>query len=377
MRGKAAIKFDAQRSLSPMPPAGEIVTVLAPGQGTLPRRRARKGPTTIERFVVTLGPLLDKDVTIAELHFTKALEARSPATLRAMTSDLASYAVFAGDRRGPALPASAEQLTRWVDHLEAQRQKPSTIARKLATLATVHALAGLPCHCSSQLVRDAMRGLRRRNGTAQRQAAGLRLGDDIGDVAIPSFTVASLLEVCGTDLPGLRDAALISLGYDAGLRVSELVAVTVEAVAVQDNGSGLLGIGRSKTDQEGQGAVAWLSPETMRRIAVWREAAAIRSGALFPRIGIVRQKARAARRALAVSDLAYNARLDMEQMAAQPPRLATTTYTVGTEALTPTAVRAILKKRALAAAVRVWSACSATISSAPSTPSARIRFVSA
>ena len=94
MSGKAAKMFDAQRSLVRIQPAGEIVTVLAPGQGTLPRRRSRKGPTTIERFVAALGPLLDKDVTIAELHFTKALEARSPATLRAMTSDLASYATF-------------------------------------------------------------------------------------------------------------------------------------------------------------------------------------------------------------------------------------------------------------------------------------------
>jgi site-specific recombinase XerD len=350
MSGKTAIGFDAKRSLAQTPAVGEIVTVLAPGTGTLPRRRAHKGPTTIERFVAALGPLLDKDVTIAELNFTKALEARSPATLRAMTSDLASYAAFAGDLRGPALPASAEQLTRWIDHLEAQRQKPSTIARKLATLASVHALAGLPCQCSSQLVRDAMRGLRRRNGTAQRQAAGLRLGDEISDVAITGFTVASLLEVCGADLPGLRDAALISLGYDAGLRVSELVAVTVEALVVQDNGSGVLEIGRSKTDQEGQGAFVWLSPETMRRVAAWREAAAIRSGALFPRIGVTRQKARAARRALAISDIAYNARLDLERMTAQPPRLAATTYTVGNEALTPSAVRAILMKRALVAA---------------------------
>ena len=37
-------------------------------------------------------------------------------------------------------------------------------------------------------------------------------------------------------------------------------------------------------------------------------------------------------------------------MAPQPPRHATTTYTVGTEALTPAAVRAILKMRAMAAA---------------------------
>jgi hypothetical protein len=31
MSGETAIKFDAQRSLSSMPPAGEIVTVLAIG----------------------------------------------------------------------------------------------------------------------------------------------------------------------------------------------------------------------------------------------------------------------------------------------------------------------------------------------------------
>lgn len=54
-------------------------------------------------------------------------------------------------------------------------------------------------------------------------------------------------------------------------------------------------------------------------------------------------------RRMDASDLAY-ARLDMEEMAAQPPRHATTTYTVRAEALTPAAVRAILKKRALAAA---------------------------
>ena len=33
---------------------------------------------------------------------------------------------------------------------------------------------------------------------------------------------ALLLAACGGDLQGLRDAALLSLGYDAGLRVSEL-----------------------------------------------------------------------------------------------------------------------------------------------------------
>ncbi len=87
----------------------------------------------------------------------------------------------------------------------------------------------------------------------------------------------------------------------------------------------------------------------MQWAGAWR-AAAIRSGPLFPRIGIVHQKATAAPRVLSVSDLTHNARLDLERMTAQPPQLAATTYTMGTEALTPLAVRAILKKRALVAA---------------------------
>ena len=120
-------------------------------------------------------------------------------------------------------PASAERIAERIDHLEASNQKPATIARKLATLATVHGLLGIPSAVSSSLVRDAMKGLRRRQGKAQRQAAGLRLGEAIGNAPVKGFTLAALMEACGTDLPGLRDAALLSLGYDAGLRVSEIL----------------------------------------------------------------------------------------------------------------------------------------------------------
>ena len=268
-------------------PEGEVVTVLAAGEAHLPRRRRANGPAAIDRFVAILGSLVDSDTAVAKLNFTKALEARSPATLRAMTCDLESYAAFASALAGTGLPASAERLVEWIDHLEGARQRPATIARKLATIATVHGLLGAPSAVSSSLVRDAMKGMRRRLGKAQRQAAGLRLGEAIGDTPVKGFTLAGMMEACGTDLPALRDAALLSLGYDAGLRVSEILGATVEALTVQDDGSGLLDILRSKTDQEGQGAFAWVSPETMRRIATWRDAASIRSGPLFRRVGVV------------------------------------------------------------------------------------------
>ena len=100
------------------------------------------------------------------------------------------------------------------------------------------------------------------------------------------------LAACGGDLQGLRDAALLSSGYDAGLRVSELVAIEETHIDPHDDGSALLFIPSSKTDQEGQGAWAWLSPDTMRRVGAWLEASEIRSGPIFRRVGIDRRRAR-------------------------------------------------------------------------------------
>jgi integrase len=184
----------------------------------------------------------------------------------------------------------------------------------------------------------------------QRQAAPLRLGEGIGQEPVKGFTVTALLEACGGGMVGLRDAALLSLGYDAGLRVSELVAVEVEHIEMQDDGSALLELPRSKTDQEGQGAWAWLSPDTVRRIARWREMSSIRSGPLFRRIAVTQTKAREARRALTIGQLAYNARVDPDRMAAQPEKAASLTFRIGEGALTPAAVRQIIKRTALAAA---------------------------
>ena len=53
-------------------------------------------------------------------------------------------------------------------------------------------------------------------------------------------TLTALLGACGSDLQDLRDAALLSLGYDAVLRVSELVAVTVAHIDPHSDGSALL-----------------------------------------------------------------------------------------------------------------------------------------
>ena len=96
----------------------------------------------------------------------------------------------------------------------------------------------------------------------------------------------------------------LSLGYDAGLRVSELTAIACQAVTGIEDGAGVLELERSKTDQEGRGAEAWLSPDTMRRITAWQREASITQGPLFRRIAVNRTTARDPRRAIRIDELA-------------------------------------------------------------------------
>ena len=105
-----------------------------------------------------------------------------------------------------------------------------------------------------------------------------------GQAPPEGVTVNALLAACARDMVGLRDAALISLTYDAGLRVSELVGTSVADVRQVDDGSGRRAIAHSKTDQNGEGALAWLSPETMGRLSAWLLASGIKQGSVFRRI---------------------------------------------------------------------------------------------
>jgi integrase len=331
-------------------PSGEIVTILTSGEAKLPQRRAGFAQNREKQLVALLQELTGEGASLDELTFRKSLEARAAASIKALAIDLDCYARFSEQFGGIGLPANESRLVAYLEYCEGRRLKPATVSRRLSSLGVAHHLLGTPSLVNAVVVRDALRGFRRRAGIRQRQAGPLRFGEGIGREAVKGFTLSALLEACGRDVAGLRDAAILSLGYDAGLRVSELVAAEVEQIEVQEDGSGLLELPRSKTDQEGQGAWVWLSPDTIRRVKLWREAAAIRSGVLFRRVAVTRTKPSEARRALAIGDLAYNAQVDRERMAARPARAATVTYRIGKGALTPAAMRLIIKRTALAAA---------------------------
>jgi integrase len=127
-------------------------------------------------------------------------------------------------------------------------------------------------------IRETLRGIGRRHGAPQRRAAALTTAE-----------FRKLLAACRDDLAGLRDRALLLLGYAAALRRSELAAVEHEHLQFTADGLELLLPG-SKGDAAGKGARVGVPrgqrPETcpVRAVEAWLRASAIRYGPVFCRV---------------------------------------------------------------------------------------------
>ncbi len=184
-----------------------------------------------------------------------------------------------------------------------------------------------------------LRAVRREKGTAQAQARPLRFKGPVRDVERDKprgINVRALLEACSDDLPGLRDRALLSVAYDTGLRASELVAVALEhVIEALDPEARLLAIQRSKSDQEGEGATAFLSPRSVRAIAAWTEAANIKEGPLFRRVQVRRFKARAAVKGRRIDTISGRETWDLRKTLSRAAVPARVEYDVGAAALHP------------------------------------------
>ncbi len=94
----------------------------------------------------------------------------------------------------------------------------------------------------------------------------------------------ALFDYGGEGIRADRERALSSAGYDTMARRSELVALGVQDFSFLNDGSGRVLIRRSKTDQTGEGSVAYLSPDTVGYLKAWLKMSGIRSGAVFRRL---------------------------------------------------------------------------------------------
>ena len=225
--------------------------------------------------VVPSGGALTQLEALGERARDYLADSHAPNTRRAYAADWRHFAAWCADNGLPSLPASPATLALYLT-AAADELSTSTLGRRLVSIATAHRAAGHPTPTDAAGVRAVWRGIRRRKGTAQ-----------VGKAAAVTADVRRMVESLPADkVWGVRDRALLLVGFAGALRRSELVALDVADVAVTAEGL-IVTIRRSKTDQEGEGAKLGLpygrNPETcpVRRLRAWLDRAGIVEGPIF------------------------------------------------------------------------------------------------
>jgi site-specific recombinase XerD len=141
-------------------------------------------------------------------------------TKRGYAADLRSFEDYCQHYQLGYLPAEVAAVAGYVSHLADRGLKYATIRRHVAAIAKFHQLAGQPSPTTHEVLGVVLDGVARVHSKRQRQA--------------PAFTVAELKQtIRALDLTaptGLRDRALLLLGFAGAFRRSEFVALNVEDV---------------------------------------------------------------------------------------------------------------------------------------------------
>lgn len=205
------------------------------------------------------------------------ISSKAENTRKAYSSDWREFSDWCREKGVSSLPAEPETVVAYLSYLFTEKKRPSTIARKKSTISQAHATAGYDSPTTAKIVTDTMKGIKRELGIMRNKKNPL-LAQDIQQICEKK-----------EDLRGLRDCALLLIGFSGAFRRSELISLNVEDVRFTREGIRVI-LRRSKTDQEGAGmekGIAYGSnPDTcpVRVLQDWIEAAKIREGALFRQI---------------------------------------------------------------------------------------------
>jgi site-specific recombinase XerD len=198
---------------------------------------------------------------------------KSSNTRRAYAADWADFLAWCGQVSEDPLPALPVVVARYLAQLADGGLKTATIQRRVAAIRSIHKAAGHEPPTNSEGVKAVMRGIRRRLGKRQTRAAP----------ATADLLVCAISQIPAT-LAGLRDRALLLIGFASALRRSELVALQVSDLIFRPKGL-LLQIRRSKTDQEGEGAAIPVPRggklQPVAALSTWLAAAHITEGPIF------------------------------------------------------------------------------------------------
>jgi len=201
---------------------------------------------------------------------------RSPATETAYGACIRTFGTWASKNRKSTFPAAPETFARFLAELADNGYAVATIRRYVSAIGAAHVADGLDDPTKAALISAVFEGIARERGTAS-----------VGKAALSLVELARIIDALPETRLGIRDRAIILLGFAAALRRSELAALEIEDLRFTEDGVELL-IRASKTDQRRAGQRVFvpfgdrLCP--VEALRCWLKISGFATGPLFRRI---------------------------------------------------------------------------------------------
>ena len=225
-----------------------------------------------------LAKIAAKNIALIDkVETTKYFIQKSKAenTRRAYKSDVQNFTHWCKANHLDRLPPEPSTIALYISDLAEQGKKCSTIKRRLSAIKMFYKAQGHDSPTSDQLVKSTMEGIQRANGVALIQKKPLLIDD-----------MQKMIAILPDSLIGVRDKALLLLGFAGAFRRSELVSLDVEDLEFNKGGIVIV-IRRSKTDQKGRGIKKGIPYGSnlltcpVRALTDWFDMTGIESGAVF------------------------------------------------------------------------------------------------
>lgn len=235
----------------------------------------------MQSYICSLAPSVPSLEELIQKAKSFVASAKAPATLKAYRNDWRDFESWCRVHNLPSLPSTPETIALYISD-RASTRAVSTITRRLTSITKAHQAAGYkesPASTHHFIVGETLKGIRRTLGTAQKSKNPLLSAD-----------VRKIVAARRKDLLGLRDCALLLVGFAGGFRRSELARINIYDLKFSADGA-VINLPRSKTDQEGAGREVGLpfgSSENTCPVLMlrrWLDTAGIIEGPVFRSVG--------------------------------------------------------------------------------------------
>jgi len=191
---------------------------------------------------------------------TRLNGAYAPATIKSYYTDMRALVDWCVKRGLNWSALSPEDMCNFLEHEARRGLCHGTLLRRVYSARRVFTLAGILDPTDDPEVGLCLRRIARARPTRPKQARGLSLA-----------TLNKFLDVQPDTPWGLRNRALLSLGYDLLARRSEITALRGEDVSWRRDGTLEVILRRSKADQFGRGRIAFTSSRSAELLSDWLE----------------------------------------------------------------------------------------------------------